>query len=91
MVKLVNECCEVVFNRIVFQKRSPRCDWLGLPVGVHLLHGESEPVGLKLHEHVRQNGGIYEHALCGEIHKLFMDIIGQEGVVVELRGRLFIV
>ena len=56
VVKLVNERCEVVFNRIVFQKRSPRCDWLGPLVGVHLLHGEIEPVGLKVEEHVSQNG-----------------------------------
>ena len=56
VVKLVNECCEVVFNRIMLQERRPCCDWLGLPVGVHLLHGEVEPVGLEIEEHVRQNG-----------------------------------
>ena len=52
VVKLVNERCEVVFDRIIFQERSPRCDWLGLPVGVHLLHGEIEPVDLEIDEHV---------------------------------------
>ena len=91
VVKLINEHFEVIFSRVMLQKRSPRCDWLGPPVNVHLLHGETEPVGLKVDEHVSHNGGISEHALRGEIHKLFMDIIGQEGVVVELRGRLFIV
>ena len=40
VVKLVNECREVVFGGIVFQRRCPRCDRLRLPVGVHLLHGE---------------------------------------------------
>jgi hypothetical protein len=26
VVKLINECCEVIFDRIVFQKGRPRCD-----------------------------------------------------------------
>jgi hypothetical protein len=52
VVKLINERCEVVFDGIVFQKGCPRCDWLWLPVGVHLLHGEIKPVRLEIYEHV---------------------------------------
>jgi hypothetical protein len=50
MVKLVNECREVVFGGIVSQKRCPRCGWLWLPVGIHLLHGEIELVYLEVEE-----------------------------------------
>ena len=91
VVKLINEIFEVVFSRVTLQKRSPCCDWPGPSVCVHLLHGETEFVSLKVNEHLRQYGRISEHTLCGKIHKLFMNIIGQEGVVVELRCGLFIV
>jgi hypothetical protein len=46
---------------------------------------------LKVNEHVRQYGRISEHALCAKIHDLFVNIVGQEGVVIELRYGLFII
>ena len=91
LVKLINESFEVVFSRVTLQKRSSCCDWLGPSICVHLLHGETKFFGLKVNEHVCQYGRISEHALCGKIHELFVNIIDQEGAVVELRCGLFIV
>jgi hypothetical protein len=59
----------------MLQERIPCCDWLGPFICVHLLHGETEFVSLKINKHVYENGRISEHDLCGKIHELFMNII----------------
>ena len=83
MIEKINENLEAILCGVMLQQRSPCCDWLGPFVCVHLLHGETEFVVLKVNEHVRQYGRIPEHALCAKIHELFVNIISQ-GAVVEL-------
>jgi hypothetical protein len=46
-------------------------------------------VCLKEGEHVGKYRRILEHALRGEFEQLIVDVLGQEGVVIELDGGLF--
>ena len=91
VVKLINECFEVVFSRVMLQKRSPCCDWLRPSIYVHLLHGKTKFIWLKLKKHVCQYRRVSEHSFCVKIHELFVNIVGQEGVVIKLCCEFFII
>jgi hypothetical protein len=91
VVKQINECFEVVFCRVTLQQRGPCCDWLRPSICVHFLHRKTEFIGLIENEHVGQYGRISKHALCAKVHKLFVDIVGQEGTEIKLCSRFFII
>jgi hypothetical protein len=75
----------------MLQQRGPCCDWMRPSICVHLLHGKTKFICLKVEKHVSQYRRIYEHAFRAKIHELFVNIVGQEGAVIKLCGGFFII
>ena len=91
VIEKIYESFEAILCGVMLQQRSPCGDWLRPSICVHLMHGETELISLKVNENVCQYRRISEHALCAKIHELFVNIVSQEGAIIELRCGLFII
>ena len=52
VVEKIDECFEAIFCGVMLKQRSPRCDWLGPFVCIHLLHGKCKLIRLEKDEQV---------------------------------------
>ena len=54
VVEKIDECFEAILSGVMLQQRGPCCDWLRPSICVHLLHGETKFICLKVNKHVCQ-------------------------------------
>ena len=54
VVEQIDECLESILCGVMLQERGPCCDWMRPSICIHLLHGKTKFICLKVDKHVCQ-------------------------------------